>query len=1031
MAHPAPLAVLFACVAFAGSALAQTPELIADINDTGTPESAFDPEARDVWAQVGGYTIFAANTAETGTELFRATPTTQAELVRDIWPGVASSSPRLGLVANGTLYFTADDGESGVELWRTDGTPAGTRRFADFNPGIVPSFPEILAADSHTLLTSAMAGPLGFQARELVWFDLQTGAARQLTDYTTQPIIREPKAAAALGDGRFVFTATGAPAGHELFVTDGTVANTKLVLDINPGPIASAPLQLTPLGGEVYFLAQRKDYQELWRTDGTPAGTAFVQRIWNERHFEEFGRGELVTNGQVLVYCAFGRKAGFELVQFDGTTITGLTDINPPTQCAPMVELMMDGNEIYFTMAKPTPFASAEVWKATTTPFTERLLADLKVNGPSFPQDFTEAGGRVYFTADDGNVGRELWSTDGTTAGTLRAGDLAVGPETSDPQNLVSTGSTLMFSARSLSDGRELFQAVNGVASLHTDVNPIKATVNSSPLELAQVAGRGLYFTANGGPQGREPFAYSDAQGLVALGDLNPDGGSAAHSFTGHWNGAQTQVFFSALDPAHGAELWVHDDQGARRVVDGWAGPASSSPQELTSFGGALYFTARTANGSRELFQTDGTASGTLQVVASNPNVDGDVRALRAGQRALYFTRVDDQGARHLYAVNEQGLIQIGAGLTGNNKQPNGLATLEGALVFQVVDLLTNIPALYVYGEATGSLTQWPLPIATHSASVDSETAVHGGRYYFALHGSVTRNDLFSIEPHTGDLRLHHAPGSTFSEFRRFVSAGERLYYAFVDSTFGLTPGELYFCTTAAGSGQQAVDLAQSVEDNLGPLAALGDRAYFRVTKADDPTLRLELLRSGPFNGVETNEVAASGYAPGPGGEKHGAPSQIVAANGDLFFDFALPVASGQSVGRELYRLKAPEASALDHQLWGSGGRIESSTPNLGGSLTVSGSHTFTGGAMALVLGAPAEPYALAGVATTDAACIAIGSLQVLGVSVGNTLTYSGNLPASPSLIGAQLALQGVTVDLLTPNAPLHLTNAKLLTLGL
>jgi len=38
-------------------------------------------------------------------------------------------------VFSGAPYFQTDDGASGIELWKTDGTGAGTVRVEDINPG--------------------------------------------------------------------------------------------------------------------------------------------------------------------------------------------------------------------------------------------------------------------------------------------------------------------------------------------------------------------------------------------------------------------------------------------------------------------------------------------------------------------------------------------------------------------------------------------------------------------------------------------------------------------------------------------------------------------------------------------------------------------------------------------------------------------------------------------------------------------------------------------------------------------------------
>jgi ELWxxDGT repeat protein len=55
--------------------------------------------------------------------------------VKDIFPGTASSNPAFLGFTNNTLFFTCDNGSIGRELWRSDGTLAGTFLLIELNPG--------------------------------------------------------------------------------------------------------------------------------------------------------------------------------------------------------------------------------------------------------------------------------------------------------------------------------------------------------------------------------------------------------------------------------------------------------------------------------------------------------------------------------------------------------------------------------------------------------------------------------------------------------------------------------------------------------------------------------------------------------------------------------------------------------------------------------------------------------------------------------------------------------------------------------
>src|SRR5205085_876186 len=85
---------------------------------------------------VGGTLYFRANDGANGYELWRSDGTAAGiSLVEDILPGGGGSNLSNLTDVGGTLYFSAYDGANGTELWRSDGTAAGTLLVADLIPG--------------------------------------------------------------------------------------------------------------------------------------------------------------------------------------------------------------------------------------------------------------------------------------------------------------------------------------------------------------------------------------------------------------------------------------------------------------------------------------------------------------------------------------------------------------------------------------------------------------------------------------------------------------------------------------------------------------------------------------------------------------------------------------------------------------------------------------------------------------------------------------------------------------------------------
>ncbi len=215
-----------------------------------------------------------------GTELRVATVDGAGSAVVVTFPDSAFNAA-LGYVTpigDGSAVFRADDGVHGIEPWITDGTAAGTRLLADINAGEGSFAAGFVALGDGRALLSAIDGVHG---REL-WVTDGTGAAL-VADINPGSAGNGLLSLVPIGGGRVVFAADDGVHGLEPWVSDGTAAGTRMLADIDPRPVQpgsgeSFPGGFTALGdGRALFSAFSPDQgQELWVTDGTPAGTVLV-----------------------------------------------------------------------------------------------------------------------------------------------------------------------------------------------------------------------------------------------------------------------------------------------------------------------------------------------------------------------------------------------------------------------------------------------------------------------------------------------------------------------------------------------------------------------------------------------------------------------------------------------------------------------------------------------------------------------------------------------------------------------------------
>jgi ELWxxDGT repeat protein len=279
---------------------------------------------------------------------------------------------------NGTLYFRAIIGTSGYELWKSDGTPAGTVLVKDINPGVNSSYPSNLTNVNGTLYFQANNGTNGDE----LWKSNGTEAGTVLVKDIYPGINSSRPFNPTNVNGTLYFRADNGSQGGELWKSDGTEGGTVLVKDINPGINSSDPYYLTNVNGTLYFRAFDPNYgRELWKSDGTTAGTTIVSNIafdisdtgFSLRHSDP----DYLTNANgTLFFSADGSrlisadrllKFGRELYKSDGTTAGTvlLKDIVPGTGSSNPTKIASVGSTVYFGIQ--TALGDYELWKSNGT----------------------------------------------------------------------------------------------------------------------------------------------------------------------------------------------------------------------------------------------------------------------------------------------------------------------------------------------------------------------------------------------------------------------------------------------------------------------------------------------------------------------------------------------------------------------------------------------------------------------------------------------------------------------------------------
>jgi ELWxxDGT repeat protein len=874
-------------------AAAGTAELIADLNSN----RALDPgsSAGGPLIPLGDRLLFQASEPSSGTELWISDATPQGtRLLVDLDPGAGSTSfVHLGTVRRTAILLRpAEFGD--WHLWRSDGTPEGTLpihdqdglaacvygqtpegvalgdRFCFLARKGIGSACSLWVTDGSAAGTRVVEDDLGGSARQIVTAGnrlfLLAGTGLWTSDGRSTVLLRrfddeseEPRELRAVGS-RAAFVAEADGKGEELWMSDGTAAGTRARTDFfEPTPLGSL---LAAFGETLYFTASDGTGFDLWRIDASKGAAQRVTDFIDSDPFESgFEGGQLARLGDRLVFPA--REESVSSLWVSGGTPATTARLACAGGCPRIFgePLLTVGGRAVFEGT--TANNRQEIWTTDGTDAGTRRLADITVRGtPALLL------GKAFFAGPGSGLRAALWSTDGTPAGTARIADLGEGSGGLSP---VLLGKRFFF--------------------------------------LAPVDRQSQLWVSDGTRPGTRP-----------LSNLSDASGSYPRGFTPFGNGA----LFSA-DDGDGRRMWRTDGTAAGTHPLS----AVTQPLETVSGSGGVAFVLSGYDRFSppfRIWRTDGTEEGTFRIDPSGLETLGVLAPFRGG--AVFGVGVG---------------VGVGAGGEGSGAEDHlSLWETDGSL--SGTRLLLDLPAdvshisqiralgsrlyLVVRRASSGGYELWAsdgTAAGTRSltegrlADLDPRPpmALTGGRVYFAAEDRIWKTDG---TPEGTVPQFVGPEGFTAADLTAFQGA---LYFmAETSEARGLwrldgTPEGTFLLQAGKALGNSA---------GLGPvrMASLGDRLVFL---ADDGEHGVEPWSS---DGTAAGTALLRDVAPGPASSQSSYPASLTVAGGKVFFQatdgaggFELWESDGTAAGTRRVQDIAPGAlSSQPEELAGAGDRL-------------------------------------------------------------------------------------------------------------
>ena len=848
----------------------------------------------------------------------------------------------------------------------------------------------------------------------------------------------------------FVFLAEGTNIGVEPHFSSGVAGSTLLLADIDPNGSSTPTIpRFASVGNALLFAAKVGNQVGMWRTDGTAPGTLQVLAPL-PLGFAGPNLADTAALGG-FVYFELDGLVGSELYRSDGT-LAGtqlVVDLAAGPSASNPSNLTRANGEVYF-FAESNALAGRDLYATSGTAATTRLVKDLPLatGSNTQPEGLTLVANRLFLTVYDGSsTGREPWISDGTANGTRLLADLAPGLESSIDAlpadqgvptfRLLPNGGAL-FSARTPSAGHEWFGFDGTLVSGFAEPEATVGSAGSQPTAFGLEGGALRYFAATASATGKEPYVVDALGQATLLADINPGVMSSSPGlFTSHWVGDRQVTLFRADSPGPGYELWATDGTptGTIQLGDILAGTGRgiAPSTEFVSAHGWVYFQGGSLTLGSELFRTDGTLSGTQLFYDIYPGpTNGFPNSFRPLGDLLVFAATDPTAGNEVWVsdgthAGTHVLVDLNV---GGNSLPKGLTLAGDKVLFFAIPTGQTAHALYsTDGTALGTTLIDNLGGAT-LVTPNEALPEMGGAFFFVAQSPSFGAELWRTDgTSSGTYRLTDlAPGPLGMSVQGMAAWNDVLFFeaAVEGSGFGT---ELYVSDGTSVGTHLVADLAPGPDSAfISDLVVAGNTAYFSATTK--PGTGLELFQATPSGIVQVCDPTNDTLIDTTDAKVATNPHDLFLAGGKLHFAGT----SIYGVGHELFVLDLPLPTTTDLGPAGDAFRIHADDPILGQALHLSGSLApgtagVPGGPVILGTSAPVAQPTTTFLSPGFALWLNPLQFQIQGLFNAPSFGLTLPLPNHAGLVGLTLNVQAFAFDDLQ-GPQLVSSNALQLTLG-